>query len=146
MFLSQLLASSWFRFFYRRLDCLFAVLFSFFFIFLFFFNHATLEDLDFVWGQEMHDFVNSIIRDYDPVGESSLAQQQQQDDYGTEIAGETPVGENVSGSFQSMVNTVHEAPAPAMDECVGEAPKKTYASVVCTSSVIIVCVACLGAV
>ncbi|XP_035539306.1 nuclear transport factor 2-like [Juglans regia] len=86
--------------------------------------------LDFVWGQEMHGFVDEVLREDDPVGECSLAQQQQQEDYGIETAGETSVGENVSASFQSMVNAMHEGPlAPAMEERVGEAPKKTYASV-----------------
>ncbi|XP_042973844.1 nuclear transport factor 2-like isoform X2 [Carya illinoinensis] len=82
---------------------------------------------DFVWGQDMHDSVDAVLN---PVGECSLAQQQQQEGYGTETAGETPVEENVSASFQSMANIVQEGPpAPAMEEHVGEDPKKTYASV-----------------
>jgi hypothetical protein len=51
---------------------------------------------------------------------------------------ETPA-EETSVSLQSMVNTVHEAPAAAVEEPVGEAPKKTYASIVCTSSITRVC-------
>ncbi|KAG7989751.1 hypothetical protein I3843_03G253500 [Carya illinoinensis] len=75
----------------------------------------------------MHDSVDAVLN---PVGECSLAQQQQQEGYGTETAGETPVEENVSASFQSMANIVQEGPpAPAMEEHVGEDPKKTYASV-----------------
>lgn len=92
--------------------------------------------------EEAQDYVNSIHIEDDLVDKYSLPEQQQQEDYETEIVvEETPV-EEPSPSFQSMINTVHEAPAPAVEESVGEAPKKTYAAIVCTSSIFRFCVGC----
>ncbi|XP_041008021.1 nuclear transport factor 2 isoform X2 [Juglans microcarpa x Juglans regia] len=79
--------------------------------------------------EEAQDYVSSIHIEDDLVDKYSLPEQQEQEDYETEIVvEETPV-EEPSPSFQSMANTVHEAPAPAVEEPVGEAPKKTYASI-----------------
>ncbi|KAB1208779.1 putative G3BP-like protein [Morella rubra] len=84
---------------------------------------------DYVLEEEAQDYVNSIHIEDDPVDKYSLPEQQLQVDYETEIVvEETPV-EETSASFQSMVDTVHEAPAPAVEEPVGDAPRKSYAAI-----------------
>lgn len=130
---SQSLPSSCFTFFYSGKYC-------FLLLFFFSFNPLFLAVSDYVLEEEAQDYVNSIHIEDDPVDKYSLPEQQLQVDYETEIVvEETPV-EETSTSFQSMVDTVHEAPAPVVEEPVGDAPRKSYAAIVCSSSFTSVCV------
>jgi hypothetical protein len=94
---------------------------------------------DYVLEDEAREYVNSIHIEDDPVDKYSLPEQQLQEDYESEVVVEETPAEETSVSLQSMVNTVHEAPAATVEEPMGEAPKKTYASIVCTSSITRVC-------
>lgn len=94
---------------------------------------------DYVLEDEAREYVNSIHIEDDPVDKYSLPEQQLQEEYESEVVVEETPAEETSISLQSVVNTLHEAPAAAVEEPVGEAPKKTYASIVCTSSITRVC-------
>ncbi|XP_062148385.1 nuclear transport factor 2 isoform X2 [Alnus glutinosa] len=89
---------------------------------------------DYVLEDEAREYVNSIHIEDDPVDKYSLPEQQLQEDYESEVVVEETPAEETSVSLQSMVNTVHEAPAAAVEEPLGEAPKKTYASILRVSS------------
>lgn len=104
---------------------------------------------DYVLEEEARDYVDSIHIEEDPVDKYSLPEQQHQyslpeqqlqEDHETEIVVDEAPAEEISASLQSVVNTVHEAPAVAVEEPVGEPLKKTYASIVCTCSVTLECV------
>ncbi|XP_059431886.1 nuclear transport factor 2 isoform X2 [Corylus avellana] len=84
---------------------------------------------DYVLEDEAREYVNSIHIEDDPVDKYSLPEQQLQEDYESEVVVEETPAEETSISLQSVVNTLHEAPAAAVEEPVGEAPKKTYASI-----------------
>ena len=127
------------------------------FVFIFFhvcflgdyFNPVALAVSDYVLEEEARDYVDSIHIEEDPVDKYSLPEQQHQyslpeqqlqEDHETEIVVDEAPAEEISASLQSVVNTVHEAPAVAVEEPVGEPLKKTYASIVCTCSVTLECV------
>ncbi|XP_075648768.1 nuclear transport factor 2 isoform X1 [Castanea sativa] len=93
---------------------------------------------DYVLEEEARDYVDSIHIEEDPVDKYSLPEQQHQyslpeqqlqEDHETEIVVDETPAEETSASLQSVVNTVHEAPAVAVEEPVGEPLKKTYASI-----------------
>ncbi|CAK7333901.1 unnamed protein product [Dovyalis caffra] len=84
---------------------------------------------DYVLEEEAREYVNSVHIDDDPVDKYSLPEQQQQQDFETEIVvEETPV-EETTASFQGAVNVVHDFPTAAPEEPMEEPPKKTYASI-----------------
>ncbi|KAK9281929.1 hypothetical protein L1049_004837 [Liquidambar formosana] len=84
---------------------------------------------DYVLEEEAREYVNSVHLEDDPVDEYSLPEQQQQEDPEAEfLVVETPVEES-SASVQSVSNVVQDPLADAVEEPVGEPPKKTYASI-----------------
>lgn len=79
--------------------------------------------------------MNSVHIEDDPIDKYSVPEQQQQHEFETEVVvEETLPAEETSVSFQGAVNNVHETSSVVVDEPVGEPPKKTYASIVCTNS------------
>ena len=85
---------------------------------------------DYVLEEEAREYVNSVRIDDDPVDKYSLPEQQEQQDFETEIVvDETPVVETPA-SFQSAVNVGQDFPTAAPEEPMEEPQKKTYASIV----------------
>jgi hypothetical protein len=85
---------------------------------------------DYVLEEEAREYVNSVRIDDDPVDKYSLPEQQEQQDFETEIVvDETPVVETPA-SFQSAVNLGQDFPTAAPEEPLEEPQKKTYASIV----------------
>ncbi|KAJ7009003.1 nuclear transport factor 2-like [Populus alba x Populus x berolinensis] len=88
---------------------------------------------DYVLEEEAREYVNSVRIDDDPVDKYSLPEQQEQQDFETEIVvDETPVVETPA-SFQSAVNVGQDFPTAAPEEPMEEPQKKTYASILLVS-------------
>ncbi|XP_039048338.1 nuclear transport factor 2-like [Hibiscus syriacus] len=79
---------------------------------------------DYVLEEEAREYVNSVHIDDDPVDEYSLPEQPQEEDFEAEV-----VEEEAPATHHSVVSTVQETPAMPLEEPVGEAPRKTYASI-----------------
>ncbi|KAE8709369.1 hypothetical protein F3Y22_tig00110332pilonHSYRG01392 [Hibiscus syriacus] len=79
---------------------------------------------DYVLEDKAREYVNSVHIDDDPVDEYSLPEQPQEEDFEAEV-----VAEETPATHHSVVSTVQEAPALPLEEPVGEAPRKTYASI-----------------
>ncbi|KAF2307140.1 hypothetical protein GH714_025064 [Hevea brasiliensis] len=84
---------------------------------------------DYVLEEEAREFVNSVHMEDDPVDKYSLPEQQQQQDFETEIVVEEAPVEDTTASFQTVMSVVQDPPAAALEEPVEEPPKKTYASI-----------------
>ncbi|XP_043805626.1 nuclear transport factor 2 isoform X2 [Manihot esculenta] len=84
---------------------------------------------DYVLEEEAREYVNSVHLEDDPVDNYSLPEQQQQQDFETEVVVEEASVEETPASFQSAVNVAQEPPASSLEEPVEEPPKKTYASI-----------------
>lgn len=74
-----------------------------------------------------------------PVDSYSHSEQQQEQDLEVESSVDEPAVEESSASHQQVANTVQEPLASSVEEPVGEPPKKTYASIVCSLLVILAC-------
>ncbi|EEF35823.1 nuclear transport factor 2 [Ricinus communis] len=86
---------------------------------------------DYVLEEEAREYVNSVHIEDDPVDKYSLPEQQQQQDFETEIVVEEAPVEETPASFQGAVTIVQD-PTPtaaALEEPTEEAPKKTWASI-----------------
>ncbi|XWS76192.1 hypothetical protein CRYUN_Cryun01aG0154700 [Craigia yunnanensis] len=84
---------------------------------------------DYVLEEEVREYVNSVHIEDDPVDKYSLPEQLQQEDVEAEVVVEEAPAEETLASHHSVVNAVQEPPAMALEEPVGEAPRRTYASI-----------------
>ncbi|KAJ9169672.1 hypothetical protein P3X46_017834 [Hevea brasiliensis] len=84
---------------------------------------------DYVLEEEPREYVNSVNIEDDPVDKYSLPEQQQPQDFETEIVVEEASVEETPASFESAVNVVQDPPVSSLEEPVEEPPKKTYASI-----------------
>lgn len=89
---------------------------------------------DYGLEEEAAEYVTSVHIEDDPVDKYSLPEQQQlQQDLETEIVVEETPLEEASPTIPSVVHTIRETPVALVEEPLEEPPKKTYASIVCTS-------------
>lgn len=91
---------------------------------------------DYVLEQEARDYVNAVQIKDDLVDKYSLQEDQhqhQQEDYEDEVAIEETPGDEVA------VDVVREVRAVPAEEPVGEKSKMSYASIVSTNSLMIMC-------
>ncbi|KAK8631056.1 hypothetical protein V6N13_079821 [Hibiscus sabdariffa] len=84
---------------------------------------------DYVLEEEAREYVNSVHIDDDPVDKYSLPEQPQEEDFEAEVVVEEAPAEETPATHHSVVSTVQETPAMPLEEPVGEAPRKTYASI-----------------
>ncbi|KAE8665123.1 hypothetical protein F3Y22_tig00112673pilonHSYRG00032 [Hibiscus syriacus] len=84
---------------------------------------------DFVLEEEAREFVNSVHIDDDPVDKYSLLEQPQEEDFEAEVVVEEAPAEETPATHYGVVITVQETPDLPLEEPVGEAPRKTYASI-----------------
>ncbi|GMJ00751.1 hypothetical protein like AT5G43960 [Hibiscus trionum] len=84
---------------------------------------------DYNFEEEVREYVNSVHIYDDPVDKYSLPDQPQEEDFEAEVVVEETPAEETPATHHSVVSTVQETPAMPLEEPVGEAPRKTYASI-----------------
>ena len=87
---------------------------------------------DYVLEENAREYVDSIHIEDDPIDKYSLPEQQQQEEFESEVVVvEAPLEDLVAASHQNVDNSVQEPHSAVVDEPVGEPEKRTYASIVC---------------
>lgn len=87
---------------------------------------------DYVLEENAREYVDSVHIEDDPVDKYSLPEQQQQEEFESEVVVEEAPVEDLVASHQNVVNSVQEPISAVNDEPIGEPEKKTYASIVST--------------
>ena len=85
---------------------------------------------DYVLEENAREYVDSVHIEDDPVDKYSLPEQQQQEEFESEVVVEEAPVEDLVASHQNVVNSVQEPLPAVIDEPIGEPEKKTYASIV----------------
>ncbi|XP_039036947.1 nuclear transport factor 2-like [Hibiscus syriacus] len=85
---------------------------------------------DYILEEEAREYVNSVHIDDDPVDKYSPPEQPQEEDFEAEVVVEEALAEETPSNHHiAAVITVQETPAMPSEEPVGEAPRRTYASI-----------------
>ncbi|XP_023547891.1 putative G3BP-like protein [Cucurbita pepo subsp. pepo] len=85
---------------------------------------------DYVLEENAREYVDSIHIEDDPIDKYSLPEQQQQEEFESEVVVvEAPLEDLVAASHQNVDNSVQEPHSAVVDEPVGEPEKRTYASI-----------------
>ncbi|TYK24612.1 putative G3BP-like protein [Cucumis melo var. makuwa] len=84
---------------------------------------------DYVLEENAREYVDSVHIEDDPVDKYSLPEQQQQEEFESEVVVEEAPVEDLVASHQNVVNSVQEPISAVNDEPIGEPEKKTYASI-----------------
>lgn len=95
-----------------------------------------LAALDYGLEEEAREYVNSVHIDDDPVDKYSLPEQQHQlqEDLETEVVVEETPAQEASPPVHNASHTIRETPIALLEESFEEPAKKTYASIVRTTS------------
>ncbi|XWS31367.1 hypothetical protein CRYUN_Cryun23aG0070200 [Craigia yunnanensis] len=84
---------------------------------------------DYILEEEAREYVNSVHVEDDPVDKYSLPEQPQQEDVEAEVVVEEAPAEETLALHHSVVNALQEPPGMALEEPLGEPPRRTYASI-----------------
>ncbi|XP_038874349.1 nuclear transport factor 2 [Benincasa hispida] len=84
---------------------------------------------DYVLEENAREYVDSVHIEDDPVDKYSLPEQQQQEEFESEVVVEEAPVEDLVASHQNVVNSVQEPLSAVIDEPIGEPEKRTYASI-----------------
>lgn len=85
---------------------------------------------DYVLEENAREYVDSVHIEDDAVDKYSLPEQQQQEEFESEVVVEEAPVEDLVASHQNVVNNVQEPLSAVIDEPIGEPEKRTYASIV----------------